>query len=74
MDEFTGVKVFSATKARERGQLGELVTRWLADNLDQEIVDKRVMQSSDSEFHCLSIVLFYREATVRFVQQSEDAG
>ena len=26
---FTGVKVFSATKAREREELGENVTRWI---------------------------------------------
>ena len=29
---FTGVKVFSATKARDRDELGENVTRWLRDN------------------------------------------
>ena len=27
-----GVKVFTATKAKEREMLGEAVTRWLADN------------------------------------------
>jgi hypothetical protein len=26
-----------------------------------EIVDKTVTQSSDKEFHCLTITLFYRE-------------
>ncbi len=57
---FTGVKVFSATKAREREELGETVTRWLRSN-DVEIVDRVVTQSSDDEFHCLTIVLFYRE-------------
>ena len=29
---FTGVKVFSATKAREREELGENVTRWIRAN------------------------------------------
>jgi len=58
---FTGVKVFSATKAKEREELGEAVTRWLRSNSDLEIVDRVVSQSSDNEFHCLTIVLFYRQ-------------
>ncbi len=57
---FTGVKVFSATKAKEREELGESVTRWLRSNADLEVVDRVVTQSSDDEFHCLTIVLFYR--------------
>jgi hypothetical protein len=57
--QFTGVKVFSATKAKEREELGETVTRWLRSN-DVEIVDRVVTQSSDDEFHCLTIVLFFR--------------
>lgn len=59
-NEFDGVKVFTATKAREREELGETITRWLSQNPDAEVVDKIVRQSSDNEFHCLSIVLFYR--------------
>ncbi len=59
---FTGVKVFSATKAKEREELGESITRWLQANADLEIVDRVVSQSSDNEFHCLVIVLFYRKA------------
>jgi hypothetical protein len=58
---FTGVKVFSATKAKEREELGETVTRWLRANPDLEIVDRVVSQSSDDEFHCFSIVFFYRQ-------------
>jgi hypothetical protein len=54
-----GVKVFTATKAREREMLGEMVTRWLAENPRTRVVDKIVTQSSDSQFHCLSITLFY---------------
>ncbi len=57
---FTGVKVFSATKAKEREELGETVTRWIKSNAELEIVDRVVTQSSDNEFHCLTIVLFYR--------------
>jgi len=59
--QFTGVKVFSATKAKEREELGETVTRWLRSNPEVEVVDRVVSQSSDSEFHCLTIVLFYRQ-------------
>ena len=58
---FTGMKVFSTTLARDREQMGETITRWLADNPNIEIVDKTVTQSSDKEFHCLTITLFYRE-------------
>lgn len=59
----SGVKVFSATKARERETLGEQVTNWIRKNQGKEIIDKIVTQSSDSEFHCLTITLFYRDGT-----------
>jgi hypothetical protein len=58
---FTGVKVFSATKAKEREEMGENVTRWIKSNADLEIVDKVVTQSSDNEFHCYSLVIFYKQ-------------
>jgi hypothetical protein len=57
---FTGVKVFSTTLARDRESMGESITRWIRDNAGYEIVDKVVTQSSDKEFHCLTITLFYR--------------
>jgi len=58
---FEAVKVFSATKQKERDELGETVTRWLREHLPTiELVDKVVKQSSDSEYHCLSIILFYK--------------
>ncbi len=60
MENVTGVKVFSATKAKEREALGEAITAWIRGNPDMEIIDKIVTQSSDSEFHCLTITLFYR--------------
>lgn len=61
INSFDAVKVFSATKAREREELGETITRWLANQKDRlEVVDKVVSQSSDNEFHCLSIILFMR--------------
>lgn len=58
--DVTGVKVFSATKAKERELLGEIITDWIRSNPHYEIVDKIVTQSSDSEFHCLTITLFYK--------------
>ncbi len=61
MVSFTGVKVFSTTLARDREAMGESIGRWLAENPGLEIVDREVRQSSDREFHCLSITLFYRE-------------
>ena len=57
-----GAKVFTATKAKDREELGEMVTRWLRANPDARVTDKIVTQSSDSEFHCLSITIFYETA------------
>jgi hypothetical protein len=59
--QFTGMKIFSTTLARDREAMGDNITRWLHDNAGLEIVDKIVTQSSDKEFHCLTITLFYRE-------------
>jgi hypothetical protein len=56
----TGVKVFSATKGKERELLGERVTEWIRSHLDHEIIGKVVTQSSDEAFHCLTITLFYK--------------
>ena len=61
MASFTGVKVFSTTLARDRDALSERITSWLREHPDVEVVDKVVTQSSDKEFHCLSITFFYRE-------------
>lgn len=58
---FTGVKIFSTTLARDREMLGETITRWIKDNPNADIVDKVVTQSSDKEFHCLTVTLFYRQ-------------
>ena len=58
--KFDGVKVFSATKARDRQNLGERMTTWLDHHPEVDVVDTVVTQSSDKEFHCLSITLFYQ--------------
>ena len=60
-NNFNGVKVFSATMAQERDQLGEKVTAWLADRPGLLVVDTIVTQSSDEAVHCLAITVFYRD-------------
>ena len=60
---FNGVKVFSATKHKERDELGETITRWLAGQQGKiEVVDKVVTQSSDSEYHCVTVTIFYNHS------------
>jgi hypothetical protein len=61
----TASKVFSATRFAERDQLGELVTRWMAEHPGLELVELRVTQSSDAAFHCLTICVFYFETNAR---------
>lgn len=56
-DRVNVVKVFSATKPDRRDSLGEAVTAWIAHNPDVRILKTVVTLSSDSEYHCLSIVL-----------------
>jgi hypothetical protein len=70
MQKYDNVKIFSATKARDRDSLGDRVTEWLRDNR-VEIVNKVVRQSSDAEFHCLTITLFYRNAGEPDVRTAE---
>jgi hypothetical protein len=61
MTPFTGCKVFSATLARDREAMSDTINRWLAQNPALEVVDKEVLLSSDSQFHCLTLVFFTRE-------------
>jgi len=64
MQDVTGVKVFSETMARPRSEMGQKVTDWFegkrAESSEFEVYDMIVRQSSDAEFHCLSIVILYR--------------
>jgi hypothetical protein len=62
---YNGVKVFSTTKFREREMLGETISDWIHAHPEYEILDRKVMQSSDNEFHCLSIILFYHNPNER---------
>jgi hypothetical protein len=56
---FNLVKTFCATKFRDREELGDRITKWIRKlPRNVRIVDKAVLQSSDTEFHCLTIVLF----------------
>jgi hypothetical protein len=58
--ERIGLKIFSATKAKDREFLGETITDWIRTHPEYEVVDKVITQSSDAEFHCLAITLLYR--------------
>lgn len=46
----------------DRGMLGEKVTDWLTNHPQCALTDIIVTQSSDAEFHCVTISVFYKEA------------
>ena len=56
---FDVVKVFSATKARDRAMIGSRATEYLR-GFSGSCVDKVVRLSSDREFHCLTLILFMK--------------
>ena len=58
---FNGVKVFSATLTDEREQLAARVADWLAHNRHLAVVDMVTTQSSDAQYHCVAITVFYYE-------------
>ncbi len=58
MQPFSAVKVFSATMARDREALGERVAEWLRAHPELQLVDRVLTQTSDDEYHCLTISLF----------------
>jgi hypothetical protein len=60
-EPFNGVKIFSATMFQQREQLGETVTAWIAANPTKKVTEFVVTQSSDAEFHCIAISLFFTE-------------
>ena len=49
------VKVFSATKRKDRDRLDEVATAWLQEHQSFDRLTARVTLSSDLEYHCLSI-------------------
>ena len=60
--KYNAVKVFSATKARDREHLGDRLANWLDHHPEADVVNTVVTQSSDKEFHCLSITIFFQSA------------
>ena len=60
---FNGLKVFSATMVQPREALGEVITAWMSDNPHLTVTEFIVTQSSDSQFHCIAITVFYWERT-----------
>lgn len=69
MATFGAVKVFSATMARDREVLGERISEWLLAHPELELVDRVLTQSSDDEYHCLSITLFLSGDTERYLAE-----
>lgn len=51
------VKVFSATMHRDRDVLGEAVTMWMRDQPSLVVQEIRTMQSSDNQFHCVTVIV-----------------
>ena len=58
---FNGVKVFSATMFAARGHGFSELIAWLASHSHLVVTDIVVTQSSDSQFHCVAITVFYWE-------------
>jgi hypothetical protein len=59
-EAFEGLTVFSATTATRRERLGDDITSWLQAHPELVPVDTVVRLSSDTQFHCLSILVFWR--------------
>lgn len=60
-EPFNGVKVFSATMLADRAVLGEKVTAWIAEHPELEVAEIVQTQSSDAQFHCVALTVFYRD-------------
>ncbi len=58
MIQFSAVKVFSTTLVRDRDVMGEHITQWLREHPELTPVETEVTQSSDQEYHCLTVTLF----------------
>lgn len=56
--KFSKVKVFSVS-SRRRETIDDEITKWLRST-NAEVVECHVRQSSDREFHCLSLVFFIK--------------
>ena len=49
------VKVFSATKRKDRDHMDELATEWLQNHQTFDRLTAQVTLSSDLEYHCLTL-------------------
>ena len=58
MIQFSAVKVFSSTLARDREVMGERISQWLREHPELTPVETEVTQTSDREYHCLTVTLF----------------
>lgn len=58
--DFDGMVIFSASKHVDREKMGADVTNWRQRNPALQIVEVRTLQSSDNEFHCVTIIVFYK--------------
>ncbi len=58
--DFDGMMVFSASKHTDRERMSADVTAWRQRNASVTITDVRTMQSSDNEFHCVTVIVFYK--------------
>lgn len=58
---FNGVKVFSATLFADRARLGDPITEWITASPQITVTEIAVTQSSDDEYHCLVITVFFQE-------------
>lgn len=67
MTPFSAVKVFSTTMARDRELLGERISEWLRAHPELTPVGREVTQSSDQEFHCLTVTLFLQGDTTKML-------
>jgi hypothetical protein len=61
---YDGVQVFSATTISRREKLGDDLSAWQRAHPTLVPVSTQVRQSSDSSFHCFSIVVFWRSVPV----------
>lgn len=57
---FDSVRVFTSSMHHVRAVLGDHVSGWIAEHPHDRVTEIAVMQSSDSAYHCYSIIVFYR--------------
>lgn len=58
--DYDGIELFSATKFQDRDNLGKKVSGWIQTNPSLKVVATVITQSSDEQFHCVCITLFFK--------------